>query len=123
MPLSWSLDHLGPRARTVAAAALRLGIIAGHDPRDATSSRRGVPYYERLLDTRVGGRRVGLPANYFFDGLDAAVDVAVRAPARTLAGPGAATGTARVPDPSPGADVWNVVAPAERAAVSRRVAR
>src|SRR5213594_2184366 len=55
-----------------------------HDPRDATSSRRGVPYYERLLDTPVEGLRVGLPANYFFDGLDAAVDAAVRAAARIL---------------------------------------
>src|SRR5439155_1455690 len=61
MPLSWSLDHLGPLTRTVADAALLLGIIAGHDPRDATSSRRGVPYYERLLDTPVEGLRVGLP--------------------------------------------------------------
>jgi len=123
MPLSWSLDHVGPLTRTVADAALLLGIIAGHDPRDATSSRRGVPYYERLLDTRVEGLRVGLPANYFFDGLDAAVDVAVRAAARILEGLGAEIVSVRVPDPRPVVDVSNVIARAESAAVHARIAR
>src|SRR5207249_5627665 len=78
MPLSWSLDHIGPLARTVADAALVLGMIAGHDPHDATSSRRGVPYYERLLDTPVDGLRVGPPENYFFDGPGRPLDAAVR---------------------------------------------
>src|SRR5207244_6179737 len=55
MPLSWSLDHLGPMARTVAGAALMLGIVAGYDPHDATSSRRGVPFYERMLASPVDG--------------------------------------------------------------------
>src|SRR5437870_9909657 len=123
MPLSWSLDHLGPLTRTVADAALLLGIIAGHDPRDATSSRRGVPYYERLLDTPVEGLRVGLPENYFFDGLDAAVDAAVRAAARTLEGLGAEIVSVRVPDPRPVVDVSNVIARAESAAVHARIAR
>ena len=123
MPLSWSLDHIGPLTRTVADAALLLGIIAGHDPRDATSSRRGVPYYERLLDTPVEGLRVGLPANYFFDGLDAAVDAAVRAAARILEGLGAEIVSVRVPDPRPVVDVSNVIARAESAAVHARIAR
>src|SRR5437667_1156470 len=123
MPLSWSMDHLGPLTRTVADTALLLEIIAGHDPRDATSSRRGVPYYERLLDTRVEGLRVGLPANYFFDGLDAAVDVAVRAAARILEGLGAEIVSVRVPDPRPVVDVSNVIARAESAAVHARIAR
>src|SRR5437773_9215800 len=123
MPLSWSLDHIGPLTRTVADAALLLGIIAGHDPRDATSSRRGVPYYERLLDTRVEGLRVGLPANYFLDALDAAVDVAARAAARILEGLGAEIVSVRVPDPRPVVDVSNVIARAESAAVHARIAR
>src|SRR5437016_11057627 len=110
MPLSWSMDHLGPLTRTVADTALLLEIVAGHDPRDATSSRRGVPYYERLLDTPVEGLRVGLPANYFFDGLDAAVDAAVRTAARILEGLGAEIVSVRVPDPRPVVDVSNVIA-------------
>ena len=123
MPLSWSLDHLGPLSRTVADAALLLGIIAGHDPRDATSSRRGVPYYERMLDTPVDGLRVGLPENYFFDGLDAGMDTAVRAAARVFEGLGAEIVTLRVPDPRPVVDVSNVIARAESAAVHARIVR
>ncbi|HXV92021.1 MAG TPA: amidase, partial [Pseudonocardia sp.] len=60
MPLSWSLDHLGPMARTVRDVALLLGIIAGHDPRDATSSRRPVPDYLAALERPVRGLRIGL---------------------------------------------------------------
>ena len=123
MPLSWSLDHLGPLTRTVADAALLLGIIAGHDPRDATSSRRGVPYYERLLDTPVEGLRVGLPENYFFDGLAAEMDAGVRAAARVLEGLGAEIVSLRLPDPRPVVDVSNVIARAESAAVHARIAR
>src|SRR5205807_4112991 len=58
MPLSWSMDHLGPLTRTVADTALLLEIVAGHDPRDPTSSRRGVPYYQRMLESPVAGLRV-----------------------------------------------------------------
>ena len=123
MPLSWSLDHIGPLARTVADAALVLGMIAGHDPHDATSSRRGVPYYERLLDTPVDGLRVGLPENYFFDGLDGAMDAAVRAAARVLEGLGAEVVTTRVPDPRPVVDVSNVIARAESCAIHARIVR
>jgi aspartyl-tRNA(Asn)/glutamyl-tRNA(Gln) amidotransferase subunit A len=123
MPLSWSLDHLGPLTRTVADAALLLGVIAGHDPRDATSSRRGVPYYERLLDTPVEGLRVGLAENYFFDGIDTEIDGAVRGAARVLEGLGAEIVTVRVPDPQPVVDVSNVIARAESAAVHARIVR
>src|SRR5215813_12532484 len=84
MPLSWSLDHMGPLTRTVADAATVLGIIAGYDPRDATSSRRGVPYYERMLETPIAGLRVGVPENYYFDGVTDEMAAAVRTAARAL---------------------------------------
>src|SRR6266540_4396866 len=86
MPLSWSLDHVGPLTRTVADAALLLGIVAGHDPRDGTSSRRGVPYYRRMLENPVSGLRVGVPESYYFDGIDEEMDVGVRTAARVLEG-------------------------------------
>jgi aspartyl-tRNA(Asn)/glutamyl-tRNA(Gln) amidotransferase subunit A len=123
MPLSWSLDHLGPLTRTVADTALLLGVIAGHDPCDATSSRRGVPYYERMLGTPVEGLRVGLPENYFFDGLDTEVDDAVRDAARVVESLGAEIVTVRVPDPRPVVDVSNVIARAESSAVHARIVR
>src|SRR3989442_7793783 len=60
---------------------------------------------------------------YFFDGLDAAVDAAVRAAARILEGLGAEIVSVRVPDPRPVVDVSNVIARAESAAVHARIAR
>src|SRR5437870_3716415 len=88
MPLSWSLDHLGPLTRTVADAATILGIVAGYDRRDATSSRRGVPYYERMLETAIAGLHVGVPENYYFDGVTEEMAAAVRAAARAVEGLG-----------------------------------
>ena len=72
-----SLDRVGPITRTVRDAAIMLGVIAGHDPLDATSSRLPVPDYVRALEQPVKGMRVGVPAEYFADGLDAEVRVAV----------------------------------------------
>ncbi len=123
MPLSWSLDHVGPLTRTVADAALLLGAIAGYDPLDATSSRRGVPYYERVLETPVEGLRVGVPENYYFDGLDAEMDAAVRAAAKVLVELGAEVVAVRLPDPAPLADVCNVIARAESAAIHAKLLR
>jgi aspartyl-tRNA(Asn)/glutamyl-tRNA(Gln) amidotransferase subunit A len=123
MPLSWSLDHLGPMTRAVRDAALLLGVIAGHDPRDATSSRRPVPDYAAELDRPVRGLRVGLVDNYYFDGVAPAMADAVRAAARALAGLGARVEPLRVPDPVTIAGAANVIARSESAAVHVRVLR
>jgi aspartyl-tRNA(Asn)/glutamyl-tRNA(Gln) amidotransferase subunit A len=123
MPLSWSLDHLGPLTRTVADAAALLGIIAGHDPRDGTSSRRGVPYYERLLESPIAGRRLGVPENYYFERIAEEMESAVRAAIRVLEGLGARVEPVRLPDPQPLVDVCNVIARAESATVHARLVR
>ncbi|MEE9281645.1 MAG: amidase [Myxococcota bacterium] len=59
-PLAHSLDHLGPMTRSVTAAAAMLGVLAGHDPRDATSLREAVPDYEVELAGGVRGTRIGI---------------------------------------------------------------
>src|SRR5207237_1074560 len=123
MPLSWSLDHLGPMARTVADAALILEIVAGHDPRDATSSRRGVPYYLRMLESPIAGLRVGVPEDHYFGGIDTEMAAAVRAAAEILAGLGALVAPVRVPDPRTLTDVGNVTSRSEAAALHARLAR
>src|SRR6266436_1232907 len=123
MPLSWSPDHVGRLARTVADAALLLGIVAGHDPRDATSSHRGVPYYQRMLENPVSGLRVGVPESYYFDGIDEEMDVGVRAAARVLEGLGVLVTPLRIPDPRPLVDVCNVISRSESAAVHARLVR
>jgi aspartyl-tRNA(Asn)/glutamyl-tRNA(Gln) amidotransferase subunit A len=62
-----SLDHIGPFARTVEDCATVLGVIAGHDPCDATSASAPVPDYPAFLDGRVKGLKLGLPREYLKD--------------------------------------------------------
>ncbi|MBI4627506.1 MAG: amidase [Candidatus Rokubacteria bacterium] len=123
MPLSWSLDHLGPLARTVEDAALLFETIAGHDPADATSSRRGVPYCVRSLDTPVAGLRVGVPENYYGDDVDPEVAAGAVAGARALERAGAVVIPLAVPDPRPLVDGCNVIARAESATIHGRLLR
>jgi aspartyl-tRNA(Asn)/glutamyl-tRNA(Gln) amidotransferase subunit A len=75
-----SLDQIGPIARSVRDAAVLLGAIAGHDPRDSTSVRLEVPDYARGVDELAkSGRkwRLGIPKEYFGEGLDPEVGAAV----------------------------------------------
>jgi aspartyl-tRNA(Asn)/glutamyl-tRNA(Gln) amidotransferase subunit A len=72
-----SLDHIGPLTKTVKDAAILLGVIAGHDPMDSTSANVLVPNYEADLAKSVSGLRIGIPKEYFGDGLDAEVRAAV----------------------------------------------
>ena len=72
-----SLDRVGPLTRGVRDAAVMLGVIAGYDPLDATSANVPVPDYVHALEQPVKGLRVGVPAEYFADGLDAEVRAAV----------------------------------------------
>jgi aspartyl-tRNA(Asn)/glutamyl-tRNA(Gln) amidotransferase subunit A len=123
MPLSWSLDHLGPMTRTVRDAAVMLGVIAGHDPRDATTSRRSVPDYLATLDTPVRGLRVGIPENYYLEGVSTEVETAVREAGRVLHGAGAALSRVTLPDPTPLSGIANVIARSESAVIHERLAR
>ena len=77
-----SLDQIGPFARSVEDAAWVLGAIAGHDPRDSTSVDLEVPDYGRgMADLAMSGRRwkLGIPREYFGEGLDPEVGAAVQA--------------------------------------------
>ena len=77
IPLSWSLDHVGPLTRTVRDTALLMSVIAGHDPDDPTTSRLPVPDYVAALTGAVAGLRVGVAREFFFEGLDDDVQRAV----------------------------------------------
>ena len=72
-----SLDRVGPFAGNVRDAATLLGVIAGHDPKDATSSAAPVEDYAAESDKPVEGLRIGVPAEYFGEGLDAEVRAAI----------------------------------------------
>ena len=84
-----SLDHIGPLTRTVRDAAIVLGVIAGHDPMDSTSARISVPDYEKELDRPIKGLKLGVPKEYFGEGLDAEVGAAVEAAISRLGAEGA----------------------------------
>ena len=68
-----SLDQIGAAARDLADVGLVLGVIAGRDPRDSTSADAPVPDYLAQLDKPLNGLRLGVPAEYFGEGLDAEV--------------------------------------------------
>jgi len=68
-----SLDKIGPFSRNVADAAAILGVIAGHDPCDSTSAALPVPNYSAEIDDPVKGLRIGVPEDYFGQGLDSEV--------------------------------------------------
>jgi aspartyl-tRNA(Asn)/glutamyl-tRNA(Gln) amidotransferase subunit A len=73
-----SLDHVGPFATDVRGAARVLSVIAGHDPRDATSLDAPAEDYEAACGRSVRGLRVGVPEEYFTEGLDPEVEASVR---------------------------------------------
>jgi aspartyl-tRNA(Asn)/glutamyl-tRNA(Gln) amidotransferase subunit A len=78
IPLSWSLDHVGPLTRTVTDNALMLQAIAGYDPAEPTSVRMSIPNYNALLSKRISAVRVGVPRDFFFDNLDPEVEAATK---------------------------------------------
>jgi aspartyl-tRNA(Asn)/glutamyl-tRNA(Gln) amidotransferase subunit A len=73
MPLSWSLDTVGPLAQTVEDCALLTGLMAGADPEDPTASSLPVPDYMAAAKLPVKGLKIGVPTAFYVDDLDAEV--------------------------------------------------
>ena len=97
IPLSWSLDHVGPMARTVRDCALLLGAIAGHDPADPASANVPIPHYADLLDEPPGTITIGVVGPEDGDLVAAEVHGAVAAAAETLRRLGGATKLVSLP--------------------------
>lgn len=89
IPLAWSMDTVGPMARTVADCAVMFNAIAGHDPQDAGSARVSVEDYTADLHRGVEGLRIGVIPDYFFSHLQKPVHDAVRAALKILEDAGA----------------------------------
>jgi aspartyl-tRNA(Asn)/glutamyl-tRNA(Gln) amidotransferase subunit A len=89
VPLSWSLDHIGPMARRVTDVALLLAVIAGRDSADPSSADTTTDDYLAELDDGVSGWRVGVVADEWLGDVDASVREAVRAAVEALSSAGA----------------------------------
>ena len=76
VPLGYSLDHVGPMARTMRDCALMLHTMAGFDARDACSASVDVPNFPAALDGSFAGVRIGVPREYFFSAPELNVEVA-----------------------------------------------
>jgi aspartyl-tRNA(Asn)/glutamyl-tRNA(Gln) amidotransferase subunit A len=108
-----SLDQVGPMTLDVRDAATVLQAIAGHDPRDSTSSPRPVPdYFEHLADG-VKGLRLGVPKEYFVDGMEPEVDAAIRAAIRLYEQQGAHIEEVSLPNSRYALPAYYIIAPAE----------
>jgi aspartyl-tRNA(Asn)/glutamyl-tRNA(Gln) amidotransferase subunit A len=120
LPLGFSLDHLGPLARTVRDAAAVLNAIAGDDSRDPASVPCPVADYVPEPDCSIRSLRIGFPEGFFFERLDDEVDLAVRGGIARAALLGAAVKPVQLPDMDAVNTLGQVVLLAEAAAVYER---
>ena len=98
LPLGYTLDHVGPLARSVRDAALVLNAIAGHDPKDPSSSRHPVVEYLPDDGCSIRGLRIGFPEGFFFEYLEPDVESAVRGALARAASLGAEVKPVQLPD-------------------------
>ncbi|HZN27624.1 MAG TPA: amidase [Burkholderiales bacterium] len=117
LPRSWSLDNVGPLARTVRDCARLMRVIAGADPNDSTCSSERVPDYEKELTGNVKGLRIGVPKNYYYENSSADVRRRMQESLKALESVGARLVELNVPDPQRLLDLSNVISQPEVAAV------
>jgi aspartyl-tRNA(Asn)/glutamyl-tRNA(Gln) amidotransferase subunit A len=108
-----SLDQAGPMAKSAADLAALMNVMAGFDPRDSTSVERPAEDYGRLLGLELDGLRIGLPAEFFGEGIEPGVRRAVEEAVRWLERHGARAVQVALPNARLGIPVYYVIAPAE----------
>jgi aspartyl-tRNA(Asn)/glutamyl-tRNA(Gln) amidotransferase subunit A len=111
-----SLDQVGPFAKTVRDAAILLRDLAGADPRDSTCSARPVPDYEAALTGDIKGLRIGVPKEFFVEGIAPEVEQAVRAALKSYEAMGARMVEISLPHTTYAVAAYYIVATAEASA-------
>ena len=106
MPLSFSMDTVGPLARTVEDCALILSALAGADARDPLAEAREVPDYLAQMRRSAAGLTIGKPRQYFYDDCDAEIAALMQASLETFRSLGATVVEVDLPD----VDAWNAAA-------------
>lgn len=120
MSMASSLDTIGPLAKTVEDLAIILQTIAGHDPLDGTTGDGAVPDYRKALTGNVKGLKIGLPKEYFIEGMHPSVEASVREAAKTLESLGATIHDISLPHTKYAVATYYVICPCE---VSSNMAR
>ena len=108
-----SFDQIGPITKTVEDAAILMNILSGHDPKDSTSAPQAVPDFTQALKRDVKGLRIGLPKEYFIEGIDPEVEKSVRAAADLYKKLGAEIKMISLPNTEHSVAVYYIVAVAE----------
>lgn len=108
-----SLDQAGPLARSAEDCAILLGAMAGYDKLDSTSSELPCPNYRATLGDSLEGLRIGLPREFFGDGLDPATGVAIDAALKELEALGASLVEVSLPHSKLTIPTYYIIAPAE----------
>lgn len=108
-----SLDQAGPVTRSVDDAATMLSVIAGHDPADSTSVHHPVPDFSAAAGRGIRGLRIGLPREYFPEGLDPSVRTSVEEAIRALSAAGAEPVEISLPHTEYALAAYYIIAPAE----------
>jgi aspartyl-tRNA(Asn)/glutamyl-tRNA(Gln) amidotransferase subunit A len=108
-----SLDQVGPFTHDLTDCALMMEVLAGHDERDSTSVDRPVPAYSKTLNDPVKGLRIGVPKEFFGEGLDGEVEAAVRAALKEYERQGATLVDVSLPHSPYALAAYYIVAPAE----------
>ncbi len=121
VPLGFSLDSIGPMARSAWDCAALLEVMAGYDPTDPNAAQQPVPAYTELLDGSVDGLRIALPMPYFFDHeqLDPEMHDAVLAAVKQLVGLGASSTELDLPYAAEAKDANQIIMVAEAYAYHR----
>jgi len=108
-----SFDQIGPITKTVEDAAILMNLLSGHDPKDSTSAPEPVPDFTQALKRNVKGLRIGLPKEYFIEGIDPEVERSVRAAADLYKKLGAEIKMISLPNTEHSVAVYYIVAVAE----------
>ncbi len=111
-----SLDQIGPITKTVGDAALLLQVIAGPDPYDSTTLPADVPNYAAALSGEIGGMRIGIPQEYFVQGIQPEVEAAIRTAIDQFADLGAEIVPIQLPSTELALPVYYLVVTAEASA-------
>ena len=108
-----SLDQIGPFTKDVEDCAIMMNALAGYDPRESTSVPMDVPDYREFLSRGIEGWRVGIPKEYFIEGIDPEVEESVRKAITVLEGLGAKCIEMSLPHTEYCLAVYYIIAPAE----------